>query len=233
VAALPRYLDRRAVWRIWLAWRFRTFQRHRHRRLALETVAGVHLVVLPDVFNPALFFSSRALADVIDKNMVRSGMKVLDMGTGSGVAAILAARCGADVVAVDVSPEAVRCARINVLLNRLERHVDIRQGDLFDCVAGERFDLVFFNPPYYQGNPQEPWEYAWRSDDALGKFARGLPGALSPGGRAVLVLSTETAGIDTALSGSALESRLIRQRDIISERLTVVEWRPAAKVVTS
>ena len=78
-------------------------------------------------------------------------MAVLDMGTGSGIAAIAAARRGARVVAVDISTEAVRCARINVLLNRVDDRVEIRCGDLFEPVQGERFDLVLFNPPFYAG----------------------------------------------------------------------------------
>ena len=56
--------------------------------------------------------------------LIPPGSIVLDMGTGSGVGAVFAARNAARVVAVDVNPEAVRCARINVLLHHIEDRVD-------------------------------------------------------------------------------------------------------------
>ena len=109
------------------------------------------LLVLPDVFNPTLFHTSEALVAQLDADRIRPDMTVLDMGTGSGIAAIAVARRGARVVAVDISAEAVRCARINVLLNRVDDRVEVRRGDLFEPVHGERFDLVLFNPPFYAG----------------------------------------------------------------------------------
>lgn len=214
----------RALWRLWLRWRFRLLQRHRHRRLALEYVGDVPLLVLPDVFNPTLFHSSVALVEQLDSVPLRPGMMVLDMGTGSGVGAITAARRGARAVAVDLSPEAVRCARINVLLNRVEDSVEVRCGDLFEPVQGERFDLVLFNPPFYAGPPRALWEYAWRSEGTLDRFARGLPAVLNPSGRALVIVSSTTVGVEEALALPHLQSRPLWQRAMINERLMVLEW---------
>lgn len=213
-----------ALWRLWLRWRFRLFQRHRHRRLALERVGDMPLVVLPDVFNPTLFHSSVALVEQLNSVPVRPGMMVLDMGTGSGVAAIAAAGRGARVVAVDLSPEAARCARINALLNHVEDSVEVRCGDLFEPVLGERFDLVLFNPPFYAGTPRALWEYAWRSEDVLDRFARGLAAVLNPSGRALVIVSSTTVGVEAALALPHLQSRLLWQRDMIHERLMVLQW---------
>jgi HemK-related putative methylase len=213
-----------ALWRLWLTWRFRLFQRHRHGRLTLERAGDMPLLVLPDVFNPTLFHTSEALVEQLDCVNVGPGMTVLDMGTGSGIAAIAAARRGARVVAVDISPEAVRCARINALLNRVEDRVEVRCGDLFAPVQGERFDLVLFNPPFYAGAPRALWEYAWRSNDALGRFACELPGALTPSGRALLIVSSTTVGVDEALAGQHFQSQLLWTRDMVSERLMVLQW---------
>src|SRR5947209_1879486 len=118
------------LWRVWLAWRFRFWQRRRHRRLVLERVQGHPLVVLPETFNPSLFFSSELLAGVLP-SVVMPGARILDMGTGTGIQALVAASLGAHVVAVDLVPDACRCARINALLNRCECQTDVRQGDLF------------------------------------------------------------------------------------------------------
>ncbi len=72
---------------------------------------------------------------------------VLDLGTGSGLLALLAARIAPRVVATDVVEACVRCAWRNVLLNGFEVKVDVRLGDLFEPVTGETFDLIVTNPP--------------------------------------------------------------------------------------
>src|SRR5205823_1604642 len=105
--------------------------------------------------------------------------RALDMGTGSGIGAVFAARAGYRVVGVDLNPEAVRCARINALMNRLEDRLEAREGDLFAPVAGERFDLILFNPPFFRGEPRDALDMAWRSVDVLERFAEGLPSALT------------------------------------------------------
>jgi release factor glutamine methyltransferase len=63
----------------------------------------------------------------------RRGQRVLDMGTGSGVSALLAARVGADVIAVDVNPEAVAGARANAEANDLAERITFLHGDLFQA----------------------------------------------------------------------------------------------------
>ena len=73
--------------------------------------------------------------------------RVLDLGCGGGVQALLAARHAENVVGVDLNPRALAFARFNARLNRV-RNVEWREGDLFTPVAGERFDLVVSNPPY-------------------------------------------------------------------------------------
>jgi hypothetical protein len=71
----------------------------------------------------------------------------LDVGTGSGVQALLAARHARRVVATDVNPRALAFTALNARLNGLA-HVECRLGDRFTPVAGETFDLVVSNPPY-------------------------------------------------------------------------------------
>lgn len=208
------------------AWRFRLFQRHRHRRLRLERVSGVPLVILPEVFNPALFRTGEMLARHVAGLALPPGTRVLDLGCGSGIVSVFAAKPGVSVVASDISPHAARCARMNILLHGLEEQVDVREGDLFDPVAGERFDLVLFNPPYFQGRAREPWELAWRSEDALQRFAAGLRAALTPGGQAVLVLSTVAAGALETLASAGNTIRVLDERPLLVERLSIVEVRP-------
>ena len=113
------------------------------------------MVVLPGVLDPAVFFSSEVLVDAI-RGLDPRGRSLLDLGSGTGIGAIAAAEAGAaPVVAVDLDPVAIDCARRNVADHRLDDVVHVRQGDLFQPVAGERFEVVAFNPPYLQLRPDQ------------------------------------------------------------------------------
>lgn len=75
--------------------------------------------------------------------------RVLDLGTGTGclIIALLAQRAGWHGVAIDLSAQAVRMARINAARHGLSRRLTIRQGRWFETVSG-RYDLIVSNPPY-------------------------------------------------------------------------------------
>jgi ribosomal protein L11 methyltransferase len=75
---------------------------------------------------------------------IRSGMRVLDLGTGSGILAIPAAMLGAEVTGLDTSEVAVEVARENVAANGVTGRVSVARGSI-DAVAGQRFDLIFAN----------------------------------------------------------------------------------------
>lgn len=187
------------LWRQSLRLRFWLSQRHRHDRLVIERVGGQPLVILPQVLNPKLFRSGEFLATRLDDGLIPPGATVLDMGTGSGIGAIFAARRAARVLAVDINHEAVRCARINALLAGVEARVEVREGDLFEPVGDERFDVILFNPPFYDGVPRDPLEHAFRGRDVVARFARGLGTRLAPGGHAVVLLSSD-GDIDAQLA---------------------------------
>jgi release factor glutamine methyltransferase len=76
--------------------------------------------------------------------------RILDLCTGSGVIAVSLAReyPAAQVVATELSPAAAALARRNVARNAVADRVEVREGDLFAPVRGERFDLIAANPPY-------------------------------------------------------------------------------------
>ena len=132
-----------------LAWRFRLWQRQRYDRLVLERIDGQPFVILPQVFNPALFEASTFLARTLNLIPLAPETSVLDLGTGSGLNAIMAAHRSCCVTASDINPEAVRCAHINALLNHVEERVEIFEGDLFAPLIDRRFDVIVFNPPFF------------------------------------------------------------------------------------
>jgi release factor glutamine methyltransferase len=202
----------------------RAILRRRVGRLVVEHVDGLAMVVLPEVFNPAIYRTSALLLHAIDAH-ARPGMRVLDLGTGTGVAAIRAALCGARVTAVDLNPEAVRCARINAILNHVDDRVAVRQGDLFVPVAGERFDLVVCNPPFFRDSPTDPRDMAWRSATFLDRFCAGLVNVLQDNGRALIVFSShadEPALLD-ALRAAGFATDRDRTLDFGTEVVTVYQ----------
>lgn len=189
------------------------------RRTSVEEIDGVPIIVLPDVFNPASnrtgCLLARSARDAIRPRPVGAApARVLDLGTGTGIAAVFAALRGAEVVAVDLNPEAVRNARLNAQLHHVEHRVDVRQGDLLAPVRGQRFDLVLFDPPRYRGRPSTFLDLAWQSENVLERFADGLPGVLAPGGEARFVVSTDadSEGLPALLRAQGFALRELSSR---------------------
>ncbi|HHU39949.1 MAG TPA: methyltransferase [Propionibacterium sp.] len=77
--------------------------------------------------------------------------RALDLGTGCGIQSLLLAGHAEHVVATDLNPRALRVAALTAGLNGLD--LDLRQGSLYEPVAGEEFDLVVTNPPYVMSPP--------------------------------------------------------------------------------
>ena len=124
----------------------------------------------------------------------RPGERVLELGAGLGLGAVLLARQGAAVVATDVVPAAVEAVRLNALLNGVT--VDARLGDCYAPVAGERFDLVCTNPPQMPTPPGRGRDDAAAAADnggadgwaLLDRVIAGARGHLRPGGRLVFTI---------------------------------------------
>lgn len=220
----------RRLWRRGIGLKFRLSGADRLDGLLLEEVDGIALLVLPGVFHPSLFGSSRLLASAVSAEGLPAGSRALDLGCGTGLAGIAAAAAGLSVVSSDLNPDAVRCACLNVLLNRLEARIDVRGGDLFATVPGERFDLVAFNPPFYDGAPATEADRAFRSVDVPERFAKGLAAHLSAAGRALVATSTTGGEGRTleALDAAAFDLVAVAEARTPGERLTV--WRATARV---
>jgi release factor glutamine methyltransferase len=221
MSTLATTLPARRAWRTLLRVKLALWDRRKYARVVLETIDDMTLVVPPDVFNPVLLRSGAFLVSQVRR--IPSGARVLDMGCGSGAVGITAARRGCQVVAVDINPSAVRCARANALLNAVE--IDIRQGDLFAPVTEERFDVVLFNPPYYRGEPRDDLDHAWRSPDVPERFASQLGAHLTATGYALVILSSDGEPSDFlgALQASGLRHTLVAQRDFVNEVMSVYE----------
>ena len=129
---------------------------------------------------------SRWLARATVRRPVRAS---LDLCTGSGIQALLAAAHSERVLAVDINPRAVRCTRFNAQISGAA-NVEVRLGDLFEPVgAAERFDLITANPPFVPSPLDElKFRDGGRSGEAIQqRIVASLPRYLAPGGIAQMV----------------------------------------------
>ena len=178
---------------------------------------GYEFKVHPDVYEPAE--DTFLLADNLD---LRQGERVLELGTGCGLLTILAAKAGGKVVATDMNPSAIECARANAATHGVADSVDFRLGDLFEPVSGERFDLIVFNPPYLPILPEEalgaPLDLAWEAGPdgraVIDRFLEELPDHLTPNGRAMFVQSSlaDISKTLRALGANGFQVKILRKR---------------------
>jgi methylase of polypeptide subunit release factors len=116
--------------------------------------------------------------------------RALDVGTGSGVHALLAAAHAEHVVATDVNERALAYTELNAALNRLT-NVECRPGSLFEPVAGETFDLITCNAPYVV-SPERRWAYrdsGFEADGVSELVVREAAAHLAEGGFATTLVS--------------------------------------------
>ena len=104
--------------------------------------------------------------------------RILDLGTGSGCIAIALALMfpAAEVVATDIDSDCLQVAEINIQRFQLSGQLRVVQSDLFQSLAGERFDLIVSNPPYVDSNIIDdlPIEYQYEPRIAFEAQDNGL-----------------------------------------------------------
>lgn len=132
--------------------------------------AGHEIRVTPAVLvprSPIAELCRRGFAPWIERGRVA---RVLDIGTGSGCIAIAAAHAlpGARVDATDVSARALAVARDNVRRHRLGRRVRVLRSDVYDALAGRRYDIVVSNPPYVSDAEMRRLPREYRAEPARG-----------------------------------------------------------------
>jgi methylase of polypeptide subunit release factors len=123
--------------------------------------------------------------------------RALDVGCGSGVQALLAARHARHVVATDVNRRALTFTEINAALSGFA-NVECRQGSLFEPVAGESFDLITSNAPYVI-SPENRLIYrdaGFEADELSERIVRAAAAHLKEGGFAALLVSWIAADED-------------------------------------
>jgi methylase of polypeptide subunit release factors len=119
----------------------------------------------------------------------RPARRALDLGTGCASQALLVSRHAEHVVATDVTERALSVARLNLVLNDVT-NVDIREGSLFEPVAGELFDLIVSNPPFVVSPDTDlVFRDAGLEGDEISRLVvRGAAEHLEPGGFASMLI---------------------------------------------
>ena len=192
----------------------------------------MRLVPLPGVFQP--LSDSYMLAEHLRRERLGPGVSVLDLCTGSGLLAVLAAKSGASTVATDVSRRALFSARLNAGLRGVS--VTALRGDLFAPVAGRRFDVIVSNPPYLphpdeelpQRGPTRAWDAGPGGRAFLDRICAEVADHLEPGG-ALLMIHSSVCGEQAtvgALSANGLETRVVfRHRGPLGRRMSArADW---------
>ncbi|MFH1450959.1 MAG: HemK2/MTQ2 family protein methyltransferase [archaeon] len=181
----------------------------------------ITLEIFDQVYEPRE--DSFLLAEVVEKvlsgggrrGVVGRSVEVLDIGTGSGMQAIIAAKLGANVVATDINQIAIECAEKNAEKNNVE--IDLRKGDMFWPVRDEKFDLIIFNAPYLpeESAPEEKEliDYSYAGAGRIKEFLEEYQNHLKTGGCALLVFSS--------LSGINVLGEIIARKKVAFEEICV------------
>ena len=161
-----------------------------------------------------------------DRRAIKS---ILDLCTGSGCLAILAADSfpRAKIDAADVASEALAVARINVQRYRLSRRIRLVKSDMFSALRGKHYDLIVSNPPYVTtaGMRRLPLEYRHEPGVALAGGRDGLdvvrrillqaPAHLNPGGLLVVEVGSGRRRVEHAFPGVAFTWPEGAERDTV------------------
>jgi release factor glutamine methyltransferase len=127
---------------------------------------------------------------------ISPGDTMLEVGTGCGLVAIVAAKMGGQVVATDQSDLAVQNAKKNVALHNMNSLVEIRHGNLFEPIRpDEKFSLLAFNPPYLPGTKDDPafdpaWSGGEKGYEITEKFIAQCARYIQADGRLLLIQSS-------------------------------------------
>ena len=203
------------------------------RSTTVSRAAGFRLTVPPTVFHPRVFITSEFFAGFLAGLNLR-GKDVAEVGTGSGILALAAAKAGANrVVATDINPNAAAAARHNAQANGFGSLVTTVCSNLLSAIAPQPlFDVIVSSPPSFPGEPRDLADRAWHAGPNYRDIAALFEQArerLKAGGCLYVLLSSDS---DLNLLGALVDragfrARLVAERSIFIETFILYELRVA------
>jgi methylase of polypeptide subunit release factors len=189
----------------------------------------MRLIVRPTVFHPGYFLTSERFAGFIETLDLR-GKRVIDVGTGTGVLAIAAARSGAaTVIATDINPNAALSVPENSRANGVGDRVIAVCMDLLSGLApAPLFDVIVGNVPKHTQEPRDLADKGWHSGPGhcyiIPLFAQAYQ-RLRPDGRLYVMLSShsELELIEQAIEAAGFRWRIAREYSILIESFVLYE----------
>lgn len=189
---------------------------------------GIVLEIPPEVFHPGFFFSTKLLFRYIAKEHFDK-KTFLELGAGSGLLSMYAAKKGAFVTATDINPVAIEYLKANAEENGVD--LTIIHSDLFDKVPLQSFDLVLINPPYYRKKPSSAKDYAWccgENGEYFQNLFKNLNSYLHERSNVLMVLCSgcDLQMIKTYAKQNRFEMRCVRTKQTIIEKNYIFKIQP-------
>lgn len=206
---------------------YRPYVLRRIKQAEVLSIDGYRIETGPSVFHPSLFQSTTLLVSQV-KKLNLEGKRVLDMGSGTGVIALVAAVHGAHVTAADNNPAAVALCKKNFSMNSVK--IEILESDLFSGLSNRQFDVVLFNIPFYPKPAGGRFDSAFNAGkdfELIHRFARDVPLHLCDNGM-VMIIFSEDSGFERVtqfFEEAGLEVRNVVPKTAIFEHYYIVAFR--------
>jgi release factor glutamine methyltransferase len=189
----------------------------------------ISIKVLPGVFHPGFFFSTKNLLKFLEEEELLN-KSLLELGAGTGLISVFSYKKGADVVASDISLEAIRNIETNTKINNTK--VEIIHSDMFEKIPLGIFDYIIINPPFYRKTPLSEKDFAWFAGDDLQYFEKlfkQIPQFINENSKVIVILS-EDCEIEE-IKSIAFDSPLPLELTEIKRIRTLWEWNYIFKIV--
>jgi len=184
------------------------------------------------VFHPKFFISSEKFASFLD-TLDLTGKRVCEIGTGTGILALAAARAGAaNVIATDINPNASLSANENAHANGLGDRVTGVCMNLMAAMAPQPlFDVILSSPPKHAGEPKDLTDRGWHAGPEYRDIKEMFDQArtrLKPEGRIYLMLSSDTNQelFASLIAKAGFSQRKIKEYSLVVESLIIFELLP-------
>ncbi len=193
-------------------------------------LAGLSLRIDKNVYPSSQLNAFMAKTAFNSLKAQKDSLKVLDFGTGTGFLAITAALKGAKVIALDINPDAIKCAQFNVMNNKVEDKVECRLSNGFDKIdESERFDIITAGIPWENAHPRDKLEYSVYDPDFQMRqdLFQKAASHLKPNGRIILSYSQRVQLISPINhSHPGYDYDIIAKKNIVHERYFIYAITP-------